>query len=140
MKLLAELRRLSFENKPEICIERARYITKYLKYMDDLSDTPELRQARKVRHFLSRKAARFHDSNLLAGTTTSKPLGAPLFPEFIALSLWPELETVSTRQKNPQKLSAEDAQELNQFIFPKRNHGVCRPSGRGGRALISNRR
>lgn len=115
---LAELRRLSFERKPGICIERARYITKYLKYMDDPSDTPELRQAKKVHHFLSRKAARFHDRNLLAGTTTSKPLGAPLFPEFFALSLWPELETVSTRQKNPQKLSTEDAQELNQFIFP----------------------
>ncbi|BBO83843.1 glycyl radical enzyme [Desulfosarcina ovata subsp. sediminis] len=115
---LEELRRLSFVRKPEICIERARCITKYLKYRDDPTDSPELRQAKKVHHFLRRKAARFHDCNLLAGTTTSKALGAPLFPEFFALSLWPELETVSTREKNPQALSAEDARELNQLIFP----------------------
>jgi pyruvate formate-lyase/glycerol dehydratase family glycyl radical enzyme len=115
---LKELRRLSFERKPEICIERARHITKYLRYMDEPQDSAELRQAKKVSHFLSRKAAVFHDCNLLAGTTTSKPLGAPLFPEFFSLSLWPELETVSTREKNPQKLTAEEARELNLEIFP----------------------
>ncbi|WP_054700449.1 pyruvate formate lyase family protein [Desulfosarcina cetonica] len=115
---LAELRRLAFSRKPEICIERARYVTKYLKYRDDPKDSPELRQAKKVSHFLRRKRPCFPDRNLLAGTTTSKPLGAPLFPEFFALALWPELETVSTRQKNPQILSSEDAHELNQLIFP----------------------
>ena len=115
---LKELRRLSFERQPEICIERARHITKYLRYMDDPQDSPELRQAKKVNHFLSRKAAVFPDRNLLAGTTTSKPLGAPLFPEFFALSLWPELETVSTREKNPQTLTPEEARELNLAIFP----------------------
>jgi len=115
---LKELRSLSFARKPEICIERARYITRYLRYLDDSADAPEVRQAKKVNHFLSRKSPQFHDRNLLAGSTTSKPLGAPLFPEFFALTLWPELETVSTREKNPQKLSSEEAKELNLEIFP----------------------
>lgn len=115
---LANLRRLAFSRKPEICIERARYVTKYLKHYDNPKDTPELRQAKKVRHFLQRKRAIFHDENLLAGTTTSKPLGAPLFPEFFALTLWPELQTVSTREKNPQILSESDAMELDRAIFP----------------------
>lgn len=115
---LKELRRLSFARKPEICIERARLITQYLRYMDDPQHSPELHQAGKVNHFLSRKAAVFPDRNLLAGTTTSKPLGAPLFPEFFSLSLWPELDTVSTREKNPQALTIEEARELNLDIFP----------------------
>ncbi len=115
---LKELRRLSFERKPEICIERARYITRYLRYQDDPDDAVEVRRAKTVRHFLSRKSPQFHDCNLLAGSTTSKPLGAPLFPEFFALTLWPELETVSTREKNPQKLTPEEAQELNLEVFP----------------------
>lgn len=115
---LKELRRLSFLRKPEICIERARYITQYLRYHDVESDAPEVRQAKKVGYFLKRKSAQFHDRNLLAGGTTSKPLGAPLFPEFFALYLWPELETVSDRRKNPQKLSADEARELNLEIFP----------------------
>lgn len=115
---LKELRRLSFARKPEICIERARHITKYLRYQDNIGDAPEIRQAKKVQHFLSRKSPTFHDRNLLAGSTTSKPLGAPLFPEFFALTLWPELETVSDRPKNPQKLTPEEARELNLEIFP----------------------
>lgn len=115
---LAKLRSRAFSLKPEICIERARYVTKYLKYLDDPKDSPELRQAKKVRHFLKKKRAVFHDDNLLAGSTTSKPLGAPLFPEFFALTLWPELETVSTREKNPQILSQADATELDRAIFP----------------------
>ena len=115
---LKELRELCFSRKSEICIERARYVTRYLRYHDDPADTPEVRQAGKVRYFLQRRSAKFHDRNLLAGSTTGKPLGAPLFPEFFALYLWPELDTVSGRQKNPQTLSAEDAEELNLEIFP----------------------
>ena len=115
---LKGLRRLAFNRKPEICIERARYVTRYLRDHDDPADSPEVRQASKVRYFLQRKSALFHDRNLLAGSTTSKPLGAPLFPEFFALYLWPELDTVSDRQKNPQQLSAADARELNLGIFP----------------------
>ena len=115
---LKELRTRYFAGQPEICIERARYITKYLRYHDDASDSPEVRQAKKVSYFLHRKSARFHDRNLIAGSTTSKLLGAPLFPEFFALSLWPELETVSNRPKNPQKLTPDEAREINLEIFP----------------------
>lgn len=115
---LQELRRLSFARKPEICIERARYITRYLRDKDDPTDSPEVRQAKKVNYFLQRKRPVFHDHNLLAGSTTSKALGAPLFPEFFALTLWPELDTVSTRAKNPQKLTPDEARELNLEIFP----------------------
>lgn len=115
---LQELRTQYFSRQPEICIERARHITKYLRYHDVADDSAEIRQAKKVSYFLHRKSAQFHDRNLIAGSTTSKALGAPLFPEFFALTLWPELETVSTRAKNPQKLTAEEANELNLEIFP----------------------
>jgi len=115
---LRELRDLSFARKPEICIERARYVTNYLREQDDPNDAPEVRQAKKVNHFLKHKSAVFHDRNLIAGSTTSKALGAPLFPEFFALTLWPELDNVSTRSKNPQKLADDEAKELNLEIFP----------------------
>jgi len=115
---LRELRRLAFDRQPEICIERARYVTEYLAKLDNPEDAPEVRQAKKVRHFLEHKTPLFHDMSLLAGNTTSKALGAPLFPEFFALVLWPELDTVSKRAKNPQILAPEDARELNLDIFP----------------------
>ncbi len=115
---LAVLRQEALRRKPEICIERARHITRYLRFHDDPDDCPEVRRAKMIRYFLERKRARFHDNNLIAGSTTGKPLGAPLFPEFFALYLWPELEVVSRRKKNPQHLSARDADELNFEIFP----------------------
>ena len=114
---LRELREQLFGQQSAICIERARHVTAFLKTADPHMH-PELRQANKVRYFLERKKPLFPDRNLLAGTTTSKPLGAPLFPEFFALTLWPELETVSTREKNPQQLDPEDANVLNRDIFP----------------------
>ena len=94
---LKVLREECFKRKPEICIERAKYVTEYLRDLDDPADGPELRQAKKVAHFLRNKTPVIHDCNLLAGSTTTKALGAPLFPEFLALTLWPELETVSTQ-------------------------------------------
>ena len=114
---LRELRDRLLGRQSAICIERARHITDYLKQADP-NLHPELRQAGKVRYFLERKKALFPDRSLLAGTTTSKPLGAPLFPEFFALTLWPELETVSARPKNPQQLDPGDAEVLNRDIFP----------------------
>ena len=115
---LKELRALSFSRTPEICIERARHVTHYLRDLDDPADAPEVRQAKKVRHYLRERQPLFHDRNLIAGSTTSKPLGAPLFPEFFALYLWPELDTVSDRAQNPQRLTAAEARELNLEIFP----------------------
>jgi formate C-acetyltransferase len=115
---LAKLRTLSLNSKPAICIERARYITRFLKKHDNPDDAPEVRQAKAVHYFLRHKSVDFFDKNLLAGSTTSKPLGAPLFPEFFALYLWPELDTVSTRKKNPMTLTAAEADELNFEIFP----------------------
>lgn len=115
---LKELRALSFSRTPEICIERARHVTRYLRDLDDPADAPEVRQAKKVCQYLRERQPMFHDRNLIAGSTTSKPLGAPLFPEFFALYLWPELDTVSDRAQNPQRLTAAEAGELNLEIFP----------------------
>ncbi|HEX9061037.1 MAG TPA: pyruvate formate lyase family protein [Clostridia bacterium] len=115
---ISELRRRQFETPVEICIERAKYITKYLKDMADPNDSPIIKRAKAVNYFLSNKEPVFLDGSLLAGTTTSKSKGAPLYPEFIALTIWPELDTISNRPKNPQILTKEDAETLNFDIFP----------------------
>lgn len=118
LELLRELRKQQFKLRSAICVERAKYITEYLKYKDKEEDPPIVRRAKAVNYFLSNKSPLFHDNNLLAGTTTSKPLGAPLYPELVALTIWPELDTISTRKNNPQTLSEEDADILNFEVFP----------------------
>ena len=115
---VARLRMAQMKLKPQVCIERASYITRYLRDMADPSEPMEIRYARAVHYFLSHKQTQFFDDNLLAGTTTSKPFGAPVYPELTGMTIWPELDTISTREKNPLLLSAPDADKLNFDIFP----------------------
>jgi formate C-acetyltransferase len=124
LPLLYSLRGKSLAAKAEVCIERAKHVTTFLRDMADARESMEIRYARAVNYFLTHKLPLFFDESLLAGTTTSKPFGAPVYPELTGMTIWPELDTMSTREKNPQILSREDADELNFNIFPywmKRN-------------------
>jgi formate C-acetyltransferase len=118
LPLLDSLRKKSLSAKAEVCIERARHITAFLRDRADRDEAMEIRYARAVNHFLSNKLPLFPDDSLLAGTTTSKPFGAPVYPELTGMTIWPELDTMSTREKNPQRISRPDADELNFNIFP----------------------
>ncbi len=116
--LLGRLRKDLMRTRPEVCIERARHTTRYLRDLSSDDEPMETRYAKAVAYFLSKKAPLFFDDNLLAGTTTSKPFGAPVYQELTGMTIWPELDTISTREKNPLILSREDAEELNFEIFP----------------------
>lgn len=115
---LDSLRKQALSAKAEVCIERAKHVTTYLRDKADDKEPMELRYARALNHFLSNKLPLFPDESLLAGTTTSKPFGAPVYPELTGMTIWPELDTMSSREKNPQLLSRADADELNLNIFP----------------------
>ncbi|MDR0294272.1 MAG: hypothetical protein LBH95_09000 [Oscillospiraceae bacterium] len=116
--LLAELRAGLLGAPAVICVERAKYITEYMKAHPDEESSPLLFRARAVANYLSHKKAVFPDGNLLPGSTGAGLKTAPVYPEFIGLTIWSELDTVSTRKKNPQILSAEDAEILNLEIYP----------------------
>ena len=118
LPFLSELLNGNLAEQPKVCIERARCVTDSLKKSENSGASIQLRYAQAVKDFLSRKSTHFFDGNLLAGTTTSKPFGAPVYPELTGLTIWPELETMSTRKKNPQIIDPEDAKELNFDIFP----------------------
>lgn len=115
---LKELRDLHFASRPEICVELPRLVTRYMKTADNPDDPPELRAGKKLKYILENKQAIIADSNLLAGTTTTKPVGVTLYPDFQAQFIWPELETVHRRKKNPYDITREEIEELNFQIFP----------------------
>ncbi len=115
---VAKLRAAQINLKPQVCVERAHYVTGYLRDTADKAEPMLIRYARAVHFYLRHKEPLFFDDNLLAGTTTSKPFGAPVYPEFTGMTIWPELDTISTREKNPLLLSEDDARELNFNIFP----------------------
>jgi len=116
--LISRLRRGQIKLWPEVCIERARYVTRYLRDMSSDTEPMEIRYAKAVNYYLSHKEPLYPDDNLLAGTTTSKLFGAPVYQELTGMTIWPELDTISTREKNPMKLTKEEAEELNYDIFP----------------------
>lgn len=118
LPLLKELLDIHHSNKTEVDIERAYYITDYYKRNEKAPESMQIKRAKSVSNYLSKRDINFLDSNLLGGNTTGKALGAPLYPEFFGLSIWPELSTISTRKNNPQILDSKDAEILNKEVFP----------------------
>ncbi|MBU1055019.1 MAG: hypothetical protein KKC46_14505 [Proteobacteria bacterium] len=118
MPLLNSLRSNLLKIKPAVCIERADFVTRFLKDMSSDNDPMLTRYAGAVAYFLKEKKPLFFDDNLLAGTTCSKPFGAPVYPEWTGLHIWSELEVISKRDKNPQTLNPEEIEKLNFDIFP----------------------
>lgn len=144
------LRESYFQAAPEICTERARLITRYsleagLFDRDRISSLDKARLYRKVLE--NRRPVVWHtkafkrtpdgmqeftleDSSPFAGSTTSRFKGVPLYPEFLALGLWPELRTISRRAANPYQISEEDIRILNFEVFPRWMNGTITELGR----------
>ncbi len=140
------LRAIYFTAMPEICIERAHLVTKFSLANGFFSHTrlSILDKARLYRYVLENRKAIVHHLQgrcikekgseppeldfetivkpvpvqLFAGSTTRKFKGVPLYPEFQALTLWPELESISKRACNPYYISKEEIEALNHEIFP----------------------
>lgn len=132
---VSHLRGIYFKALPEICVERPRLITRFhlqngFFQQERISTLDKARAYRYVlenrapivRHHSSyekgMKPFEFQDESLFAGSTTSHFKGVPLYPEFLALTLWPELSTISTRARNPFHITQAETEELGNEIFP----------------------
>ena len=132
---VSHLRDVYFRAMPEICVERARLVTRF-SLDNGFLEQPAisvLDKAKTYRYVLENRAPvvrhgrahekraglfTFRDDSLLAGSTTSKFKGVPLYPELLALALWPELWTISERTSNPFHVTQPEVEELNHEIFP----------------------
>lgn len=117
---IAKLRDEMFQAPVHVCIERAWHITEYMKAHPEkeMEAHPLKYRAEAVYNYLIHKKPVIIGDNLLAGTTGSYLKTAPVYPEFVGLTIWSELDTISGRSKNPQLLSKEDADKLNFDIYP----------------------
>jgi formate C-acetyltransferase len=140
-------REIYFRAMPEICTERACLITQYHLKKNDQNESlfdkfkrdekiSILDKAKAYRYVLENRAPivthsmayekgekrmkpfEFKEAPLFAGSTTTKYKGVPLYPEFLALTLWPELSTISKRKMNPYHITASEVEELNHKVFP----------------------
>lgn len=103
----------------EIDVERALWYTRTLKARERSGESMQVTRARCLKAYLERRTVSFPDANPLAGGSTAKLLGAPLYPEFLTgMGIWPELDTIGEREFNPQKLAKRDSDLLNFEILP----------------------
>jgi formate C-acetyltransferase len=79
---------------------------------------PVLRQANVLRYVLEHQTPVIFDQELIVGSTTRRRLGMVVYPEFLALAIWPELPTMARRSVNPVAISDEDADYLANVVFP----------------------
>ena len=123
---LERLRKTMLEADRAVCVERARYYTEYYAEVLPEEEKAEgrkipsvLRQARAFRHIMMNRSVKIFSDELIVGSTTSKLLGGLIFPEFLHLAVWPELNTISKRKDNPFIIEQREIDELNDVIFPR---------------------
>ena len=115
---LQQWRERHFSTKPAICTELPLLITRYLRDLAQEADPPEVKAGKMYQYVLEHKTAMITEDNLLAGTTSTKPVGVMLYPDLYPLSLWPELETMADRKKNPFDINNHEINTLNLEVFP----------------------
>ncbi|MBS7250176.1 MAG: formate acetyltransferase [Candidatus Freyarchaeota archaeon] len=121
---LKYLKNRRYALKPAICVERAKLLTEYHRENGFEVDKngkpidPELRQAKALYHILTNRKPIIHDQYLIPGSTTTKEVGIPIYPELIGTAIWPELRTIYKRELNPNDISPQDADILNFEVFP----------------------
>ena len=145
---MEEQREIYFRAMPEICTERACLITQYHLMKDGRNEClfdkfkrdkkiSILDKAKAYRYVLENRAPivthsrsyekgirgmkpfEFKEAPLFAGSTTTKFKGVPLYPEFLALTLWPELHNISHRKMNPYHIEPSEIEDLNHKVFPR---------------------
>lgn len=114
---------------PEICTERAKILTDFFRAngFENKNDgtpwVPEVRQGKALRYLMENRKPIIHKDNLLAGTTTTKRIGVPIYPDGVGLIFWGELLTVQDRMLNAYApLSEEEIECLNNDVFPYWTH------------------
>ncbi len=104
--------------RKEICVQRARCITEYMKSEGAWFEPPVIRRAKAVAHVLNNLEVKIYPDELIVGGITSKRLGAIVYPEFTSLLIWPELNTLAEKGENSLKVGNAEKDELDKVIFP----------------------
>ena len=104
-----------FAKMPEIEADRAVLLTESYRQTENLPMIK--RRALAYVHILKNLPVVIHDEELIVGSTTKKPRGCQIFPEYSVEWLESELDTVATRSADPFYISDETKKVLRE-IFP----------------------
>ncbi len=100
----------------EVCVERARYLTQSMAASRELP--PLTRMSMALEHILDNISVIIRDDELIVGCRTSRPKGAPLFPENKWKWIEGDLEDFGNRVLQKVLITEEQQRELKQDILP----------------------
>lgn len=103
---------------PEVCDELPRLLTEFLQRPENEALPACTRRAKALQYIFSNKRALVRETDLLPGQTTTSFVGPVMHMDMSGYCIWPELETISSRPRNPFKIKPEVAKRLNKEIFP----------------------
>lgn len=110
------LRDRIIDARQEICIERARYLTRSMAA--HWHEHPLTRMSYALEHILDNMSVVIRDPELIVGCRTSKLKGAPLFPENKSLWIEGDLENFDRRELQRVLITEEEKRELLEEILP----------------------
>jgi len=102
--------------KPEICIERARYVTE--AYKNNEAEPMIVRRANAVAEVLERMTIFLQKDQMIAGNQAGSLRAAPLFPETEAEYLGAEIDIFEKREQDRLIVKPEIRRELLEEILP----------------------
>ena len=102
--------------KPEICVERARLVTR--SYRETEPEPMVIRRAKAIAKVLREMTVFIQRDQLIAGTQASSLRAAPLFPETEAEYLAKEIDLFEKREQDRLIVRPEVKRELLEEILP----------------------
>jgi pyruvate formate-lyase/glycerol dehydratase family glycyl radical enzyme len=113
-----------FSIRPEICAERPAILTEWFRQngfefkKDGSAWEPELRQGHAFKYLMENRHPIIAENDLIAGTTTTKPIGVVIYPDTSGTLIWGELLTAAYRPLNRYDISDETVRVLHHEVFP----------------------
>ena len=101
-----------------ICIDRAVLITEYFRNPANNCKPLILQKAEALAHVLKNKACRIYREEMIVGSTTSKRVAGPLYPELHGLPVLEDLMSFESRKVNPLQISNKEKMKLIKDVVP----------------------
>ena len=101
-----------------ICVERAVLVTEYFKKKENKNLPLIVRKAEALAHVLTHKTCRIYPKELIVGSTTSKRVAGPLYPELHGLPIMEDLLSFTTRKVNPLQITGKEKLKLVKDVAP----------------------
>jgi formate C-acetyltransferase len=113
---IERLRRSYFENRPTVCVHRAKIYTEV--YRETESEPAVIRRAKAFKTYCKKKPVVIQDNELIVGSPGCRPRYGTIAPDYSWQWVMDELDTLSTRAQDPYLISEEQKRELLEEILP----------------------